>query len=86
MSNIGMRLMNHSALSLDLNLAENPISQVKYNIVYRKERRLTSLAQLRAALEFEWNIYPQTKLGHLVERLPRRLQAVRTNLFHQRPK
>lgn len=37
MSNIGMRLMNHSALSLGLNLAENPISQVKYNIVYRKE-------------------------------------------------
>ena len=43
----------------------------------RKEKRLISLAQLRAALEFEWNTYPQTKLAHLVARFPRRLQAVR---------
>ena len=77
MSNMGMRLMDHPASSPDLNLAENPIGQIKYNIMNRKERRPTSLAQLRAALEFEWNTYPQTKLAHLLERFPRRLQAVR---------
>ena len=44
--------MDHLALSPDLNLAENLISQIKYNIMSRKERRPTSLAQLRAALEF----------------------------------
>jgi hypothetical protein len=77
MSNMGMRLMNYPASSPDLNLAENLIGQIKYNIMNRKERRLTNLAQLRAALEFEWNTYPQAKLAHLVERFPRRLQAVR---------
>lgn len=77
MSNMGVRLMDHPALSPDLNLAENPIGQIKYNIVNRKERRPTNLAQLRAALEFEWNAYPQIKLAYLVERFPRRLQAVR---------
>jgi len=61
--NMGMRLMDHPASSHDLNLAENPISQIKYNIMNRKERRPTSLAQLRAALEFEWNTYPQAVLA-----------------------
>jgi len=77
MTNMGMRLMDHPASSPDLNLAENPIGQIKYNIMNRKERRPTNLAQLRAALEFEWNTYPLAKLAHLVERFPRRLQAVR---------
>jgi hypothetical protein len=72
-----MRSMNHFATSPDLNLTENPISQLKYNIANRKERRPTNLLQLKAALEFEWNIYPQDKLAHLVERFPRRLQAVK---------
>jgi len=49
---MGMRLINHPVSSPDLNLAENLI---KYNIMNRKERRLISLAHLRAALEFEWN-------------------------------
>jgi hypothetical protein len=75
MSNMGMRLMDHPASSPDLNLAENPIGQIKYNIMNRKERRPTNLAQLRVALEFEWNAYSQIKLAYLVERFPRRLQA-----------
>jgi hypothetical protein len=73
----GMRSMNHPATSPDLNLAENPIGQLKYNIMNRKERRPTNLLQLKAALEFEWNAYPQEKLAHLVARFPRRLQAVK---------
>jgi hypothetical protein len=77
MATMGMRLMNHPASSPDLNLAENPIGQLKYNIMNRRSRRPTSLAQLRAALEFEWNTYPQEKLAHLVERFPRRLLAVK---------
>ena len=70
--------MNHPATSPDLNLAENPISQLKYKIMNRRDRRLTSLAGLRAALEWEWNTYPQAKLAHLVDRFPRRLHAVRS--------
>jgi hypothetical protein len=31
----------------------------------RKERRLISLAQLRAALEFEWKYLPANKIGSL---------------------
>jgi hypothetical protein len=49
----GLRLMNHPASSPDLNLAENLIGQMKYNIKNRRSRRPTSQAQLRAALEFE---------------------------------
>jgi hypothetical protein len=73
----GMRLMNHPVTSPDLNLAENPISQLKYNIMNRKERRLTNLLQFKASLEFKWNAYLQEKLAHLVARFPRRLQAVK---------
>jgi hypothetical protein len=39
-----MRWMNHLIISPDLNLAENPISQLKYKIMNRKERKLTNLA------------------------------------------
>jgi hypothetical protein len=59
---MGMRLMDHPASSPDLNLTEKPIGQIKYNIMNCKERRPTSLPQLRAALEFEWNTQPQAKL------------------------
>ena len=70
--------MNHPATSPDLNLAENPIGQLKYQIMNRRDRRPTSLAGLRAALDWEWNAYPQAKLAHLVDRFPRRLEAVRS--------
>jgi hypothetical protein len=43
--------MDHPVTSPDLNLAENPIGQLKYKIMNRKERKLTSLAQLKAVLE-----------------------------------
>jgi hypothetical protein len=49
--------MDHFIISLNLNLAENFISQLKYKIMNRKERKLTSLAQLKAALKWEWNAY-----------------------------
>jgi hypothetical protein len=39
----GMRSMNHPATSPDLNLAENPIGQLKYNIMNRRDRRPTSI-------------------------------------------
>jgi hypothetical protein len=78
MTAMGLRWMDHPATSPDLNLAENPIGQLKYKIMNRKERKPTSLAQLKPALEWEWNAYPQAKLAHLVDRFPNRLQAVRS--------
>ena len=39
----GMRSMNNPATSPDLNLAENPIGQLKYNIVNRRDGRPTSI-------------------------------------------
>jgi hypothetical protein len=65
--------MNHLTTSPDLNLAENLIGQLKYNIMNRKERRPINLLQLKAVLEFKWNAYPQEKLAHLVARFPRKL-------------
>ena len=43
--------MNHPATSPNLNLGENSIGQLKYKIMNRRDRRLTSLAGLKAALE-----------------------------------
>jgi hypothetical protein len=74
----GMRWMNHPVTSPDLNLAENPIGQLRYKIMNRRDRRPTNLAGLKAALEWEWNAYPQAKLTHLVDRFPSRLHAVRS--------
>jgi hypothetical protein len=78
MTAMGLRWMDHPATSPDLNLAENPIGQLKYKIMNRKERKPTNLAQLKAALEWEWNTYAQAKLAHLVDRFPNRLHAIRS--------
>jgi transposase len=69
--------MNHPPASPDLNLAENPISQIKYNLNNRRHRRPTNLEEPRAALRWEWDTYPQGKLAHLVARFPNRLRAVK---------
>jgi hypothetical protein len=72
----GMCLMDHPSSSPDLNLAENPIGRIKYNLLNRRERRPTNEAQLREAIEWEWAQYEQDKLAYLCETFPRRLRAV----------
>jgi hypothetical protein len=46
----GMRLLDYSASSPDLNLAENPIGQIKYAIMIRRERRSISKEELKQAI------------------------------------
>jgi hypothetical protein len=70
-----MRWMDHPPASPDLNLAENPIGQMKYNIVNRR-RTPTTPIELEQAIRWEWDQYDQAKLAHLVARFPRRLRAV----------
>ena len=76
MHNRGLRLLDHPASSPDLNLAENPIGRIKYNLLNRRERRPTSERELREAIEWEWASFPQEKLAALCEGFPRRLRAV----------
>jgi DDE superfamily endonuclease len=73
----GIKYMDHPPSSPDLNLAENPIGQIKYNLKNRRHHRPTNLVELRAALTWEWDTYPQAKLAHLVTRFPDRLRAVK---------
>jgi transposase len=73
----GLRLMPHPPSSPDLNLAENPIGRMKYNIQNRRERRPTNKTELRQAIQWEWEQYDQGKLARLCERFPRRLRAVK---------
>ena len=72
-----MHLLNHPASSPDLNLAENPIGQIKYAITIRRERHPISEEELKQAIAWGWEQYDQAKLARLCERFPRRLRAVR---------
>jgi hypothetical protein len=61
--------MNYPVISPDLNLAENPTGQIKYNIKNRKRRRLTSVVELQAAL-LGMGCLPIREIGSLNGQIP----------------
>lgn len=69
----GIKYMDHLPASPDLNLAESPIGQIKYNLKNRRHRRPTNLAELRAALPWEWDTYPQAKLAPSCDSIPEQI-------------
>jgi hypothetical protein len=67
--------MNWPARSPDLNTIEH-LWDVVGKQVRARRRELVSLQELRRVVQEEWDNTPQEEIQHLIESMPRRLEAV----------